>query len=249
MKRQIAILATVFALVPQAIGTPIVVVSTKDGFVIGTNSVDTGGKHVCKTHYAGSTVVLRSTKLARLFKDPAQKELIYDSTLDEWRVLDPKQDMSSIASKTKQFFIQSTNHLADLDVQDGRTKNDVLKKIQQGVVVVGFSKGVPTLYAYSLNFQNGSLVPSDGYPMNAFERKMLWWNGQPKPVVIDAPPNLTLEDAHAAVKDELGQIFNAEKDIAFGPPWEIVHVTPDGVTWLEGNQDLCEKDRKEWSSK
>jgi hypothetical protein len=241
MKRQIAILATVFALVPQAIGTPIVVVSTKDGFVIGTNSVDTGGNHVCKTHYAGSTVVLRSTLLARLLR--------YDSTLYEWGVLDPKQDMSSIASKTKQFFIQSTNHMADLKVQGGRTKNDVLKEIQQGVIVAGFARGVPTLYAYSLNFQNGSLVPSDGYPMSAFERKMLWWNGQPKPVVIDAPPNLTLEDAHAAVKDELGQIYDAEKKIAFSPPWEIVHVTRDGVTWLEGNQDLCEKDRKEWSSK
>jgi hypothetical protein len=140
--------------------------------------------------------------------------------------------------------------MADLKAQDGRTKkDDILESIKQGVVVAGFSKGVPTLYAYSLNFQNGSLVPSDGYPMSAFERKALWWNGQPKPVVIAARPNLTIEEAHADVKNELVQIFVAEKDISFSPPWEIVHVTRDGVTWLEGNQALCEKDRKEWSSK
>src|SRR5271155_3730586 len=95
---------SILLLSAHAFATPIVIVSTGDGFVIGTNGVDTKGLEVCKTHYAGSTVVIRATDLARVPKSPGSSEMLDDSTVEEWKILDPTKDASHISSDMEQFF-------------------------------------------------------------------------------------------------------------------------------------------------
>lgn len=118
-KLSAAILLAILALGPQAIGTPIVVVGTRDGFVVGTNGLDSGGMEVCKVHYAGSTLVLRSTNDARWTSSRNPKTVIYDSTREEWKALDSHKTFLQISSAVRANFIESTKHFAEL-----KSKND-----------------------------------------------------------------------------------------------------------------------------
>jgi hypothetical protein len=248
-KLKVSAIAAIVMFSAHALGTPILVVGTRDGFVIGTNGLDSGHIEVCKIHYAGSTVILRSATDVRWPATRDPDKIVYDSSLEEWKVLSSKKSLAQISADVKLDFVKSAKHIANLEVTSRRGKSiaQILDSMKEHIVIVGFESGSPRLKAWRLTFTNGE--PRYQTVIDSrFDGKQLTWFSDDSPPNVTTVQPMSVDQIKATFDRDLPLIANMQRNPAFDPPWEIVHLTRKDSMWLEGREELCEKDRKKWST-
>jgi hypothetical protein len=240
-KRGFLFIALLALTLPRAHATPIIVYRTNDGFILGTNAVNSAGALACKLHFVGDIAVLRAADLVGLAD--RKGNVVYNNDDDLWTAMTSDTNFTKVKQQVIENIEGGMSEMIRIAGAGRPPRTGKMPELKNNVVIVGFSGNHPQISFFAIEVSD-SRAPR----FTITDHKIDLQSGQLFSLANDEHAVRQIGDGQnmatglLAVKSELNREAKTDARLggkSYSPPFVIVHVLRDSITPVEGDLYFC----------